>query len=152
MIEIEQQHGQRLVIRLVAPQQVRRAIQEGAAVGDAAQRIDQRIDLVLELAALLRQVELQEGHDDGEQQRGESQQRERQVAQCEMVAEAWTEQDRRHADQQDHGMDEQNDDQRPARHQWLVAAPPKLLCREQSEQSQNGGHDDDSGARTIGEG
>jgi hypothetical protein len=107
---------------------------------------------VLELAALLGQVELQEGHDDGEQQRGESQQRKCRFAQHEVVAKSRTEQDRRHAHQQSRGMKEQNDDQRPARHQWLAAALPELLGRKSGEQCQERGHEDDSGARTIGEG
>jgi hypothetical protein len=41
MIEIEQQHGHLLVIDFMATKQARCPVQESAAVGDAAQRIDQ---------------------------------------------------------------------------------------------------------------
>ena len=67
MIEIEQQHRERLMIGLLPREQARGAVEEGAAIGDAAQRIDQRIDLVFELGALLGHVQLQERDDDGEQ-------------------------------------------------------------------------------------
>ncbi len=62
-VEIEQQHGERLAIDFLLRQKAGGAVEEGAAIGDAAQRIDERIDLMAELGALLGHVELQEGHD-----------------------------------------------------------------------------------------
>ena len=64
-----------------------RAVEEGAAVGDPAQRIDQRIDLVLQLGALLGHVEQQERHHHREEQRSEREQRERNPAHDRMVVE-----------------------------------------------------------------
>ena len=49
--------------------------EEGAAVGDAGQRIDQRRGLVAQLGALLRHRQQDEGDGDGEQQRLEAQHR-----------------------------------------------------------------------------
>ena len=62
-------------------QQAVGAIEEGAAVGHPAQRIDQRGDLVLQFGALLGHVEQQERQHHREQQRAERQQRERDPAQ-----------------------------------------------------------------------
>ena len=52
-IEVEQHDRQRLAVDLLARQQRRGAVEKSPPVGDAAQRIDQRIDLVFELGALL---------------------------------------------------------------------------------------------------
>src|SRR5215211_4136465 len=57
-----------------------RSAEEGAAVGDPAERVDQGVDLILQLGSFFGHVQQQEGHDDGEQQRTESKQRERDAA------------------------------------------------------------------------
>ena len=75
-IEIEQQHGERLVVDSLSRHEACSAVEESPAIGDAAQRVDQRIDLMFELGALLRHIELQESHDNREQQRAECKQRE----------------------------------------------------------------------------
>jgi hypothetical protein len=52
-------------------------LEKRAPIGDPAQRIDHGVDLVLQLGAFIGHVEQQEGHDDGEEQRAECKQRER---------------------------------------------------------------------------
>ena len=64
-------YGQQLMAHLLGG-----TVQEGAPIGDAAQRINQRVDLMPQLGALLGNVELQERHDHREQQRAEREQRE----------------------------------------------------------------------------
>ena len=109
VIEIEQQHGERLVLGLMTAEQMRGALEEGAAVGDAAERIDQRIDLVFELGALLGHVELKEGQDDREQQRAESDDGLRQSLQQRGVVKAIRPERERHAAEQHRRLRQQHD-------------------------------------------
>jgi hypothetical protein len=75
-IEVEQHHRERLIIDLVMRQQFPCALEESAAVRYPAEGIDHGIDLVLQLGAFLRHVQKQKRHDDREQQRAESDERE----------------------------------------------------------------------------
>ena len=129
----------------VAPT-VTRSVEERAAVGDAAQRIGQRIDLVAHLGALFRKIELQKCHDHGEQQRAESRQREGQAGLIKRsaVRSDRRQQRRRHTRQQHRRVGEQHDDARPARHQRLFAAAPELLGGQQRQCRHHGRDHDDA--------
>ena len=76
IVEIEQHHRHRTRIGRLPLELHFAVLQEGAAVGDAGQRIDQRRRLVAIFGALLRHRQQDEGDRDREQQRLEAQHRE----------------------------------------------------------------------------
>ena len=132
-------------------EQPARAVEEGAAVGDPAQRVDQRVDLVLQLGALLGHVEQQERHDHGEQQRAEGEQRERDAAHQRVALEHRREIGRRDAREQRRRIGEQHDDGRPARHQRLVAAAPEFLRGGRRQHRHHRRDHDDAQVDIVGE-
>ena len=73
IVEVEQHHRGRTRIGRLALELRFAVLQEGAAVGDAGQRIDQRRGLVAVLGALFRHRQQDEGDRDREQQRLEAQ-------------------------------------------------------------------------------
>ena len=107
----------------------RGVLQEGAAVGDAGQRIDQRGGLVAQLGALLRHRQQDEGDRDGEQQRLEAEHREPDAVEHLIGRRPRQDLRQRRAQQEQRAVREQHEDRGPARHQRLAAAAPEFIGR-----------------------
>ncbi len=80
-IEIEQHHRKRFTINCLLRQQPARTVDKSSPIGNTAQWVHHRVDLVLQFRAFLRHVEEQKRHEDRKQEGSESDQGKRKTAQ-----------------------------------------------------------------------
>ncbi len=133
IVEIEQHDRNRARIGRLPAQLSFAVLQEGAAIGNAGERIDQRGGPVAIFGAFLGHRQQDESDRDREQQRLEAEHGEPDALKH-LVAVRRPRQHgaERRPQQIERTVGKQHEDRRPARHQWLTAAAPEFIRRRPS--------------------